>query len=43
MIYGVAFNQWVGLSADVFATVGDNTVTVYQVSGGSILNSRILK
>ena len=36
MIYGVAFNQWVGRSADVFATVGDHSVTIYQVRSASI-------
>lgn len=31
MIYGVAFNNWVGETVDIFATVGDATVTVYRV------------
>ena len=29
-IYGVAFNNWAGTSADIFATCGDEKLTVYQ-------------
>lgn len=31
-IYGVAFNNWVGKTADIFATCGDEVITVYECS-----------
>lgn len=43
MIYGVAFNNWVGETVDIFATVGDATVTVYRVRPSLYLFSLLME